>query len=161
MGRPRKNKTDQGQMSLFEDDLSAKSVVLKSEYIADIAAMAAEITKAQDALLKAEDKMQDDINYARLQGILDVEAYELKNAASDAIIAAAVAMSRLTAELRREADELTVKPADDITRDVILHSADVVADYYEDYVIGLPLGDPDFAYFKQSETDPFQHFLDD
>lgn len=152
------------QPSLFDGSDAGKEIkatIAAAEYEKDVESVADTIAKIYDKALSALDTVEIQIRVLVAQGVLDDTIVPLLDAAQDAMIAAAVPMSRLGAALRKaqEAYHKDAKKQAAVARSYIRDRerqdkinagedvqmfAEGAWDAFLEGLVGLPMSDPDF-----------------
>lgn len=160
----KKTKLEQTQPSLFDGTDTGKEIkatIAAAEYEKDVESVADTIAKIYDKALSALDTVEIQVRVLIAQGVLDKSIIPLIDEAQDAMIAAAVPMSRLGAALRKaqEAYHADAKKQASVARsyirdrerqdkinageDVKIYADGAWDEFLEEFV-GLPMSDPDF-----------------
>ena len=160
----KKTKLEQTQPSLFDNSPAGKEIkatITAAEYEQDVAQIADAIAKIYDKALADMDTVEIQTRYLIAKGVLDESVIPLIDAAQDAMVAAAVPMSRLGAALRKAqaAYHADAKKQAAVARsyvrdrerqDAINRGEDVQmfeAGAWDDFLeglVGLPMSDKDF-----------------
>lgn len=160
----KKTKDISTQPSLFDNSQAGKEVkatIAATEYEKDVEQLADATAKIYDKALASLDTVEIQTRVLIAQGVLDDTIVPLLDAAQDAMIAAAVPLSRLGAALRKaqEAYHKDAKKQAAVARSYIrdrerqdaINRGDEVKifedgawDTFLEEFVGLPMSDPDF-----------------
>lgn len=160
----KKIKNTNTQPSLFDgspEGEEIKATITAAEYEKDVESIADATAKIYDKALSDMDTVEIQIRVLIAQGVLDDTIIPLIDAAQDAMVAAAVPLSRLGAALRKaqEAYHKDAKRQAAVARsyvrdrerqdkinageDVKIYADGAWDEFLEEFV-GLPMSDPDF-----------------
>ena len=154
-GRPRKvTAQDPIQMSLLpvEESYDEQAALQQEKHLLDSLAdtIAADITKIQTTIPAMMEKYEASITELVLKGVLEESTFYLAKKTTDAVIAAAVLMSQLTADIRSQRAKAISDPVFENLRFAVTKAIkDVIYEAARKGMkIGLPADDPDYAYWE-------------